>query len=87
MTQNTDSRQRILDAASVLFHTRSYDAVGVALVCDQAGVSKGSFFHFFGSKRDLALAVMDQFREQINGPSLQKPFHRKGCPWNASTVL
>lgn len=80
MPQKTDSRQRILDTASVLFHTRSYDAVGIALVCDQAGVSKGSFFHFFGSKRDLALAVMDQFREQISENLIAKAFSPKRLP-------
>jgi TetR/AcrR family transcriptional repressor of nem operon len=74
MTQTTDSRQRILDAASLLFHTRSYDAVGIAAVCDHAGVSKGSFFHFFGSKRDLALAVMDQFRQHIDGTLVARAF-------------
>lgn len=74
MTQKTDSRQRILDTASELFLSRSYDAVGIALVCDQAGVSKGSFFHFFGSKRDLALAVMDQFQERIEETLVAKAF-------------
>lgn len=80
MTQKTDTRQRILDTASALFHTRSYDAVGIAVVCDQAGVSKGSFFHFFGSKRDLALAVMDQFRERIDATLIAKAFSPKLPP-------
>lgn len=65
MVQKIDTRQHILDAASELFHTHSYADVGIATVCDRAGVSKGSFFHFFPSKRDLALAVMDQFRERF----------------------
>jgi TetR/AcrR family transcriptional regulator, transcriptional repressor for nem operon len=65
MIQKSDTRQHILDAASELFHSHSYAHVGIATVCDRAGVSKGSFFHFFPSKRDLALAVMDQFRERF----------------------
>jgi TetR/AcrR family transcriptional repressor of nem operon len=80
MTQKTDSRQRILDTASELFHARSYDAVGIALVCDRAGVSKGSFFHFFGSKRDLALAVMDLFEERIDETLITKAFSPKLPP-------
>jgi len=80
MTPQTGSRQRILDTASELFHTRSYDAVGIALVCDQAKVSKGSFFHFFGSKRDLALAVMDQFQERIDETLVAKAFSSKLPP-------
>lgn len=74
MTHKSDTRQRILDTASVLIHTRSYADVGIAAVCDQAGVSKGSFFHFFRSKRDLALAVMDQFQERIGETLIAKAF-------------
>ncbi|MBI3547108.1 MAG: TetR/AcrR family transcriptional regulator [Gammaproteobacteria bacterium] len=80
MTQKTDTRQRILDTASELFHTQSFDAVGIALVCDQAKVSKGSFFHFFGSKRDLALAVMDQFQSRIDASLIAKAFSSKYPP-------
>ncbi len=80
MIQKADTRQRILDTASELFHTQSFDAVGIAAVCDQAGVSKGSFFHFFGSKRDLALAVMDQFQAQINETLIAKAFSSKYPP-------
>ncbi|MHB8742185.1 MAG: TetR/AcrR family transcriptional regulator [Sulfuricaulis sp.] len=80
MTPKADSRQRILDTAAELFHTRSYDAVGIVAVCDQAGVSKGSFFYFFPSKRDLALAVMDQFQERINATLIAKAFSPKLPP-------
>lgn len=74
MIHRTDTRQHILDTASVLFHTHSYAEVGVAKVCTQAGVSKGSFFHFFPSKRDLMLAVMDQFREHFAGTLIAPAF-------------
>lgn len=74
MVQKTDTRQHILDAASELFHTHSYADVGIATVCDRAGVSKGSLFHFFPSKRDLALAVMDQFRERFAGTLIAQAF-------------
>lgn len=55
----TESRQRILTAARDLIHARSYTDVGVAEICAQAGVRKGSFYHYFPSKRDLTLAVLD----------------------------
>ncbi|MGV6825886.1 MAG: TetR/AcrR family transcriptional regulator [bacterium] len=56
-----DSRQRIIDTARDKFHGRSYADVGVKEICDSAGVQKGSFYHHFESKRDLALAVIDDF--------------------------
>ena len=65
----TDTQQRILDAARELIYARSYADVGVAEICESAGVQKGSFYHFFPSKRDLTLAVLDahsvSFKEQM----------------------
>jgi len=40
---------------------RGYTAVGVAELCHEAGVNKGSFYHVFPSKRELALEVIDRF--------------------------
>lgn len=54
-----DTRQRILVTARDLIHARSYTDVGVAEICDRAGVRKGSFYHFFPSKRELTLAVLE----------------------------
>ncbi len=39
--------------------TRSYGAVGVAEICAQADVRKGSFYYFFESKQALTLAAID----------------------------
>jgi TetR/AcrR family transcriptional repressor of nem operon len=39
--------------------TRGYAAVGVSEVCREAGVQKGSFYHFYDSKQTLTLAVID----------------------------
>ncbi len=60
MGRHSDARERLIDAAGELWHTRSYADVGVSEICDHAGVQKGSFYHFFSSKRDLALAVIDE---------------------------
>lgn len=56
----SDTRQRILESARDLIYSRSYADVGVAAICEQAQVKKGSFYHFFPSKRDLTLAVLDE---------------------------
>ena len=59
MTKAHDTRQRLLDTAEKLFYARSYEDVGVQEICREAGVKKGSFYHFFPSKRDLTLAILD----------------------------
>ncbi|WP_126456790.1 TetR/AcrR family transcriptional regulator [Sulfuriflexus mobilis] len=61
MSPEPDTQQRILDAARDLIFTRSYADVGVAAICDEAGVKKGSFYHFFPSKQALSLAVIDEY--------------------------
>lgn len=47
-------------------HEKGFTAVGVSEVCANAGVNKGSFYHFFPSKQDLGLAVIDSFRESFS---------------------
>jgi len=76
----TDTRQLILDTAATLFHTQSYSDVGVATICKEAGVSKGSFFHFFPNKQELGVAVLEQFRENINTTLVAKAFSSQYPP-------
>jgi TetR/AcrR family transcriptional repressor of nem operon len=59
MNVEADTRTRILSTARILFHGRSYADVGIKKICDVAKVQKGSFYHFFPSKQDLAMAVID----------------------------
>jgi TetR/AcrR family transcriptional repressor of nem operon len=63
MTAETDTRSRILAVARDMFHGRSYADVGIQEICEAARVQKGSFYHFFPSKRDLALAVIDDMSD------------------------
>lgn len=63
MHAETDTRSRILAAAREMFHGRSYADVGIQEICEAARVQKGSFYHFFPSKRDLAMAVIDDMAE------------------------
>ncbi|MCU7834008.1 MAG: TetR/AcrR family transcriptional regulator [gamma proteobacterium symbiont of Taylorina sp.] len=56
-----DTRQKIIKVAKSLFHNRSYADVGIKEICDKADIQKGSFYHFFPSKRDLVIAVIDEF--------------------------
>src|SRR3954463_10625682 len=53
------TRDRLVRTAARLFLARSYAGVGVNEICAEAHVQKGSFYHFFPSKSDLAIAVID----------------------------
>ncbi len=63
MKATLDTRQRILSTARELFHGNNYADIGIKQICEAAKVQKGSFYHFFPSKRDLALAVIDNMAE------------------------
>jgi len=63
MDMAMDTRQRIIEVAKSRFHNRSYADVGIKEICDNAQIQKGSFYHFFPSKRDLVLAVIEEFAD------------------------
>jgi len=75
MEASHDTRQRIISAAQELIYARSYNKAGVQEICDHARVKKGSFYHFFPSKRDLALAVLDQSQTYMCDEIINKAFH------------
>jgi len=74
MNAHPDTYQRILESARDLFHASSYADVGVAAICDKANVKKGSFYHFFPSKQDLTLAVLDTYYLDFKNAILTKAF-------------
>ncbi|MCU7806217.1 MAG: TetR/AcrR family transcriptional regulator [Candidatus Thiodiazotropha sp. (ex Lucinoma borealis)] len=63
MNIETDTKYRILATARELFHGRSYADVGIKEICTLAKVQKGSFYHFFPSKQELAMAVIDDMSD------------------------
>ncbi len=59
MPRTTDAKERLLAAALDLIWSSSYGAVGVEEICARADVGKGTFYHFFPSKADLAAAAYE----------------------------
>ncbi|WP_127355461.1 TetR/AcrR family transcriptional regulator [Actinacidiphila soli] len=51
------NRQNILDAAGRMFRSQGIDAVGVAELMKEAGLTHGGFYNHFASKNDLAVEV------------------------------
>src|SRR5205085_592016 len=52
--------------------TQGYHATGLAQILKQAGVNSGSLYHFFESKEELLLAVLDRYLEML-WPVLLQP--------------
>lgn len=64
--RSEETRNRILEAANLLFSKNGYDATGVAEICQAAGVSKGAFYHHFPSKQTVFLASMENWLKGLD---------------------
>jgi TetR/AcrR family transcriptional regulator, transcriptional repressor for nem operon len=74
-----DTRQRLIEAAIDLLRRRSYLAAGVDDLCRVAAARKGSFYHFFETKADLAVAAVD-FQWTVTRATVFQPIAESGAP-------
>lgn len=65
-----ERRRQILDTARGLYAERPYDEISMAELARAAGVARGLVNHYFGSKRELFLAVM---RDSVLMPETAVP--------------
>jgi AcrR family transcriptional regulator len=61
-----ETRARILAAAEACFARSGYDGTGVAEICEQAGVTKGAFYHHFPTKQSLFLASLHGWLDRLD---------------------
>lgn len=66
MIDSEGSRDRIVAAALGLFCARGYAAVGTQEICDKAGVLKGTLYHFFPAKIDVAIAALEHYADGVD---------------------
>lgn len=65
------TKEDLLEAALTLFSTLGIEATSIQAVCDAAGVTKPTLYHYFGSKRGLIDAVLQRhFQPFIEALSL-----------------
>jgi TetR/AcrR family transcriptional regulator, transcriptional repressor for nem operon len=70
-----NTRERLLKAARRLFFEKGYASTSIADILQAAGANSGSLYHFFPTKQDLLLAVLDGYRTGI-GRMLLEPAWR-----------
>ena len=59
MGRVSDAKERLMDAVGQLIWEGSYGSTTIDQICEKAGVKKGSFYYFFHSKADVAVAALD----------------------------
>jgi TetR/AcrR family transcriptional regulator, transcriptional repressor for nem operon len=80
MQTQHESKTRILDAAMQIFRTKGYAATTVDDVCAAADLTKGSFFHHFKSKQELAVEAAQHFAAMAESLFSTAPFHAPEDP-------
>jgi len=77
-----ESKTRFLDAMLKVVRAKGYSATRVEDVCAEAGLTKGSFFHHFKSKEDLALAAVAFWDARTVETFAAAPYHDAADPLN-----
>jgi TetR/AcrR family transcriptional repressor of nem operon len=80
-----ESKTRLLDAALRVIRTKGYTATRIEDVCEAAELTKGSFFHHFKSKEELALEAAAYWDTVTGGLFVGAPYH--GLPTALDRLL
>ena len=57
-------KQEIISIAKNIIHCKGYQATSISDILHAANIGKGQFYHYFSSKYDLGLAVMENLIEE-----------------------
>ena len=69
-------REQLLDTGAALFAEKSYEDVFVEEIAARAGVSRATLYHYYPSKRDLYVAIL----ERASGRFLARADHNPQVP-------
>jgi AcrR family transcriptional regulator len=58
-------RDAFIDAGARLIETKGYEQVSIQDLLDELGISKGAFYHYFGSKGDLLEAIVERMADAV----------------------
>jgi TetR/AcrR family transcriptional repressor of nem operon len=78
--QQHESKTKLLDATLRVVRAKGYTATRIEDVCAEAGLTKGSFFHHFKSKEDLALSAVAHWDATTADFFATAPYHEAADP-------
>jgi TetR/AcrR family transcriptional repressor of nem operon len=78
--EHSPTKEKLLESAQQLMLAKGYGATTVDEICKLAGVTKGSFFHYFERKEDLGKAALDHFVAFMFQTIQGAPFHNRKEP-------
>ena len=70
--KSKETKERIFRAAKQILKKKGYEELSIKNICEEAGVSNGSFYHHFKTKDDL-LSYYIEDQPSINPDLLDQP--------------
>ena len=61
-----NAKNKILETGAQIIHLKGFNHTGIQEILNAAGVPKGSFYHYFKSKEDFGLQVIDYFSDHFS---------------------
>ncbi|OQW55040.1 MAG: TetR family transcriptional regulator [Proteobacteria bacterium SG_bin7] len=74
------AKDLLLEAAFQLIRTKGYTSTRIEEICELAGVTKGTFFHYFDTKEALAVAAAQHWSRVTGEFFKSAPYHNPKDP-------
>lgn len=70
--KSKETKDRIFQAAKVILRQKGYEGLSIKNICEEAGVSNGSFYHHFKTKDDLLSYYIEE-QPSVDADCLELP--------------
>ena len=74
--KSKETKERIFQAAKTILQRSGYESLSIKNICEEAGVSNGSFYHHFKTKDDL-LSYYIEAQPTVNPELLDLPKNKE----------
>lgn len=74
--KSKETKERIFQAAKRILQKSGYEELSIKNICEEAGVSNGSFYHHFKTKDDL-LSYYIEYQPSIDPDRLELPKNKE----------
>ena len=59
-------KQQIIDTAKEMFIKNGFQSTHIGQVCEKLNIARGTVYQYFGNKREILYAVLEQVEEKID---------------------
>jgi TetR/AcrR family transcriptional repressor of nem operon len=78
--QKSDTEMKLLESGQFLFLTHGFHGTSIQDICEEANLTKGSFFHYFKNKKEFLVTVLNYYFDQLTQLTFTQEFYQKKDP-------